>query len=167
MAGEVSRNIIPHIMPLWHIDYFDLKTTGNSKCRKGSLLPCFYLKAGHKFVVPWRGEHSLPLEMGSWHWDESVQTFLKQSYGVPVVAQRKWIWLASMRTQVQSLASLSGLRIRHRHELWCRSQIQLWSHIAVAVVSASNYSSDLTPSLGTSMCLGCAPKNTPSKLINK
>ena len=33
--------------------------------------------------------------------------------GVPLVAQRKQIWLASMRTQVQSPPSLSGLRIRH------------------------------------------------------
>ena len=33
--------------------------------------------------------------------------------GVPIMAQQKWIWLVSMRTQVRSLASLSGLRI------WC------------------------------------------------
>ena len=32
--------------------------------------------------------------------------------GVPIVAQRKRIGLVSMRTQVQSLASLSGLRIQ-------------------------------------------------------
>ena len=30
-----------------------------------------------------------------------------------------------MRMQVWSLASLSGLRIWHCHELWCRSQLQL------------------------------------------
>ena len=41
-------------------------------------------------------------------------------FGVPVVAQQKWILLASMRTQVRSLALLSGLRIQHCHELWCR-----------------------------------------------
>ena len=34
----------------------------------------------------------------------------------------------------------------------------LGSHIAVAVAQASDYSSDLTPSLGTSMCGGCGPK---------
>ena len=48
---------------------------------------------------------------------------------------------------VQSLASLSGLRIRHCNKLWCRSQTQLISH--VAVVYARGYSSDSTPSLGT------------------
>ena len=43
------------------------------------------------------------------------------------------IWLVSMRTQVPSLASLSRLSIRHCHELWCRSQTQLGSPVAVAV----------------------------------
>ena len=42
---------------------------------------------------------------------------------VPVVAQWKWIWLASMRMQVWSLALLSELRIQSCHELWCRSQM--------------------------------------------
>ena len=36
------------------------------------------------------------------------------------MAQWKRIWLASMRMQVRSLASLSGLRIHRCHELWCR-----------------------------------------------
>ena len=40
----------------------------------------------------------------------------------------------SMRTWVQSLASLSGLRIWCCHELWCKLQTQLGSCIAVAVV---------------------------------
>ena len=35
--------------------------------------------------------------------------------------------LISMRIQVQSLALLSGLRIRHCHELWCRLQTWLGS----------------------------------------
>ena len=39
-----------------------------------------------------------------------------------------------MRTQVGSLASLSGLMIQHCHELWCRSQMQLGSGVDVAVV---------------------------------
>ena len=42
---------------------------------------------------------------------------------LPVMAQQKQIWLASMRTKVGSLALLSGLRIWHCHEMWCRS---LW-----------------------------------------
>ena len=53
--------------------------------------------------------------------------------GVPVVAQWKQIRLLSMRTQVRSLASLSGLRIQHCRELWCRSQTWLRSGIAVTV----------------------------------
>ena len=42
--------------------------------------------------------------------------------------------LVSMRTQVRSLASLSGLRIRHSLELQCRLQTWLGSRVAVAVV---------------------------------
>ena len=38
-----------------------------------------------------------------------------------------------MRLRVPSLASLSGLRIQRCHELWCRSQTRLGSHVAVAV----------------------------------
>ena len=38
------------------------------------------------------------------------------------MAPQKWIWLVSMRTQAWSLASLSGLRVRHCCELQCRSQ---------------------------------------------
>ena len=45
--------------------------------------------------------------------------------GVPVVAQQKWIRLETMRLWVWSLASLSGLRIWHCHELWCRLQTRL------------------------------------------
>ena len=40
--------------------------------------------------------------------------------GVPVVAQQKQILLGTMRLQVRSLASLSGLRIWRCRELWCR-----------------------------------------------
>ena len=39
------------------------------------------------------------------------------------MVQRKQIPLGTMRLWVQSLASLSGLRIRHCRELWCRSQM--------------------------------------------
>ena len=40
---------------------------------------------------------------------------------------------------------LSGLRIQRCHGLWCRSQTQLGSCVAVAVVSAGGFSSDSTP----------------------
>ena len=56
-----------------------------------------------------------------------------------------------MRTQVRSLASISGLRIRHCGELWCRSKTWLGSDVALAVVSASSYSSNLTPNLGVAL----------------
>ena len=64
--------------------------------------------------------------------------------------------------QVWSLASFSGLRIQRCHELWCRSQMQLRScvAVAVAVAVAGSLSSNLTPSLGTSICYGCGPKMT-------
>ena len=58
--------------------------------------------------------------------------------------------------QVRSLASLSGLRIQHCHELWCRSQMQLRSGIAMAG-SCSSY---WTPSLGTSIYCKYGPKKT-------
>ena len=54
--------------------------------------------------------------------------------GVPVVAQRLTTQLASMRTQVQSLTSLSGLRIPCCCELWCRLQTRLGCRVAVAMV---------------------------------
>ena len=43
----------------------------------------------------------------------------------------------------------------------------LRSGIAVAVVQAGSYSSDLTPSLGTSLCLGCGPKKQKIKIKNE
>ena len=55
--------------------------------------------------------------------------------GVPtVLLNRKKIQLVSMRIWVQSLALLSGLRIRPCQRLGCRSQRQLRSGIAVAVM---------------------------------
>ena len=68
---------------------------------------------------------------------------------------------------MQSLALLSGLRIRHCREVWCRSQTRLGSHNAVAVVQASSYRSDLTPSLGISICRGCSPKKTKKEKKKK
>ena len=58
----------------------------------------------------------------------------KEDAGVPVVVQWKGIRLVSMRMWVSSPASLSGLRIQRCPELWCRSQTQLGSGVAVAVV---------------------------------
>ena len=64
-----------------------------------------------------------------------------------------------MRTQVRSLASLSGLRIWHCCELWGHRHgldpalPWLWCRLAaVALIK--------TPSLGTSICHECGPKKT-------
>ena len=54
--------------------------------------------------------------------------------GVPIVSQWEQVRLVFLRMQVQSLASLSGSGIWHCHELWYRSQTQLRSHVAVALV---------------------------------
>ena len=70
------------------------------------------------------------------------------------------IRLATMRTWAQSLALMSGLRIRRYHKRWCRWQMRLGAHDAVATAWAGGYSSDSTPSLGASICGGRGPKKT-------
>ena len=72
-----------------------------------------------------------------------------------------------MSLLVQSLALLSGLRIRHCHELWCRLQMRLGSRAAVALAEAGSYSSDWTPSLETSICRGFGPKKQNKTKQNK
>ena len=61
-------------------------------------------------VLLWRFQVDFFKGRGQW----------KRTRGVPTLDQRKQIWLGSMSTQVWSLASLSGFRIRHCCELWCR-----------------------------------------------
>ena len=56
-----------------------------------------------------------------------------------------------MRTRVQSLASLSGLRTWCCHELQYRLQTRLRSGVAVAVEQTGSYSSELTPNLEMSI----------------
>ena len=82
------------------------------------------------------------------------------------------LWLSRLRTQLVSmrmwvrfLALLSGLRVWCCHDLRCRSKIQLRSGmvVAVAVAVASSCSSNSTPSLGTSICHSCGPKNQKKK----
>ena len=71
--------------------------------------------------------------------------------------------LTSIHEDVDSiLASISGLRIWHCRELWCRLQTQLGSGVAVAV--ASGCSSNSTSSLGISVCHGCGPKKQKRKI---
>ena len=90
---------------------------------------------------------------------------LKNSW-VPIVAQWKWIWLVFKRMQVQSLASLSGSGIQHDCELQCRLQKRLGSCIAMAVQNGS-CSSDLTSSLGTSVCHKCSSKKKKKKILQR
>ena len=79
------------------------------------------------------------------------------------MVQQKQIQLVSMRMRVQSLALLSGLRIRHCHELWCRSQIPLGSRIAVTAVWGQRCSAHSTHSLGISICHGFDPRKQKNK----
>ena len=57
-----------------------------------------------------------------------------QGIGRQVVAQQKRTRLVSMKMRVQSLALLSESVISCCHELWYRSQSQLRSRVAAAVV---------------------------------
>ena len=66
------------------------------------------------------------------------------------------LWLSGLRTQhsdvrmqVQSLASISGLRIQCYYKLWHSLQMWLRPHVAVAVVQACSCRSSVTPSPGT------------------
>ena len=53
----------------------------------------------------------------------------------PLWLSRLITQLVSMGVQIQSLASLSELRIQCCHELWCGSQMRLRSCVAVAAVA--------------------------------
>ena len=74
-----------------------------------------------------------------------------------------------MRMWVQSLASLSGLRLQCCLELQWSLQTWLGSRVAVAVMQASSYSSYSTPNLGTSRDHRYCPKkqNKTKKIICK
>ena len=80
-----------------------------------------------------------------------------------IVVRQKQTQLVSVRMQVRSLALLNGSVIWSCHELWCRSQTQLRSHVAMTVVYAGSWSSDSTPSLETSICRGYGPKKEKKK----
>ena len=94
-------------------------------------------------------------------WEEGDAPFkVIQSLNIgaelPLRLRRLRTQLMSMTIQVQSLASRCC-------ELWRRSQLWLRSGVAVAVVQPSSCSSDLTPSLGTSICCRFGPKKKKTK----
>ena len=66
---------------------------------------------------------------------QEIHRLLKyRSLGVPVVAQQVTNPSSIHEDAGSILALLSGLRIQCCRELWCRSQIQLGSSVALAVV---------------------------------
>ena len=106
-------------------------------------LPLAYVLSMSAFVLEWQNWVVATEAI----WPGLLKYFLKKSLatpalerfneilsGVPIMAQRKQIQLRTMRFRVQSLASLSGLKIWRCRELWCRSRTWLRSRIAVAVV---------------------------------
>ena len=74
--------------------------------------------------------------------------------------------LVSVRVRVQSLASLSGVRIPPCRKLRHRSQMQLRSGVAVAVVQACTCSSILTPGLETSICHRCSSEKKKNVYVS-
>ena len=65
---------------------------------------------------------------------EYLDTKMETMCRVLIVAQWLMNPTSTHEDAVQSLASLSGLRIWYCRELWCRSPTQLGSNVAVAVV---------------------------------
>ena len=67
----------------------------------------------------------------------------------------------------EDLGSIPGLTsIWHYCKLRCSLQTRLGSSVAVAVAQADSCSSDLTPSLGTSICQRCGPKKKKEREKN-
>ena len=70
--------------------------------------------------------------------DDGKQNFAESAeveiLGVPTAVQQVTNQTSIHEDAGSILASLSGSGIWHCHELWCRSQMQLGSHMAMAVV---------------------------------
>ena len=73
----------------------------------------------------------------------------------------------SLRMRVQSLASLSGSKIRRCRGLWPRSQNEARILCYCGCGTASSCSSNSTPSPGTSICQECGPKNQKKKVTKE
>ena len=87
--------------------------------------------------------------------------------GVPILAQQLTN-TTSIHEDIDLIRDLAQwIKIWHCRELWCKLQMRLGSHIAVAVPQASSYRSNSTPSLGTSICCRLGPKKTKKQPKNK
>ena len=85
----------------------------------------------------------------------------------PLWLSRLRTQLVSMRMRIQSLASLSGLRIQCQHKLQGRSQMQLRSGIAVAVAQAGSCGSDQPGAWEFPYAAGAALKRQKKKRKKK
>ena len=137
---------------------------------QGSNLSCSCGNAGFFNSLCWARDRTWVLALQRLHWScctmvgpPNICYFKNYILGVPVKAQRKWIWLESMRMRFQFLASLSVLGIQHCHELWWSLQTCFGSPVAVA----GSCSSNSTLSLGTSLCCRWGSKKQNKKKKKK
>ena len=116
------------------VDFFFFREIPSLRKQDTKLVPdmVLHLKADHGSdsvnICHWDFDSNLIVQfLCLWLLDLELRNLfgikIKKEEGVPVVAQWKWIWLVSVKTQVQFLALLSGLRIQHCHEFWHRLQL--------------------------------------------
>ena len=105
--------------------------------------------------------HFLRKPIGIYHSENSIAINIIVN-GVPVVVQWKGIRLETMRFQIQSLASFSGLgsSVAMSRGVGRRCGLDL----ALLWLGCS---SNWTPSLGTSICHGCGLKKRKKKLLRE
>ena len=116
-----SKTQLNELLPTYSISYFGRTVkTSNHNCR----FFCLYFSSQRKFcscilklcfwmLLAFKIKRILSVKSGRPNLSQMIQIKLQTGIknaasGVPVMAQRKRIWLATMRTQVRSLALLSG-----------------------------------------------------------